>query len=551
MFLGSVHINNFALAADNTNSKKTDNTVVGQTPSFDLPSLKMVWNVKDGSKESRPVEKGTEKKTWATACGSLGKSLMAGQGPWGMGVFSSFSCWIDDKKTSGSTKAKSWVLEYIETEEFVSLKLSDADSRQITEVKFAPSPYTAYFFGDKEFVDLLALKILDGMPVLGYLPKNSFSVDGTFTGRYPRTLPKVGRKTAVTPPPKNLTAYRLSPSKGQTGIYLAEVVGAIFQESLDPEVPSDRQNSQKMEKQKEPVVHWRANEELLQANKDSAVWFHTDAGRNQMGADLQVSIDQVQKVLSVAADEGMLSSVLRGLKKGFVATTASGYVGLRYGPQILSGDNLLEKTAFLGVIAEVRGGPLEGVRFYYDKLPKRVMEQEGFETSIEWSRFIIGKSFGLKLSRFVDRIDLTPKLGLWNFHTRLPVDHDADGKVTQVGAFDLDRAMSFSLEAGIEWQSPLYTIRPWYSFDGAGLISKFNSKRVTSSRFGLDTYWIAGPKFKMFGGQFKTALLGFFMFETIGLANSGTDTTLNEGESEITDLSFNTGYAGLGVAVSW
>lgn len=520
-----------------------------QKPNFEPQHLKLVWKIKEGSKDSRPLEKGTESKTWLNACSNLGKSLLIGQGPWGMGVFASFSCWTDDKKISGNPKGKPWTLEYMETDERVSLTLMDADSRVMSEAAFGPSPYTAYFFGDKEFVDLLALKLLDGLPFLGYIAKGALIGEGAFVGRYPRSLPN-GRKRPVVPPPKSLTVYRLSVDKNSS-LYHAQVVGSVSQASLDPESPLEAQVQKKSEKAKEPMVHWRANEELIQSNKDSFVWFHNEAGRNRMAPDLQLAIDQIQKVLAEAADEGMLTNMLRGLKKSIIATTASGYVGVRYGPQVLPGDDLLGKTSFFGLLAEVRGGPLEGVRFYYDKLPLKAVEQDGFETSIEWSRLVVGKSFGLKLNRFADRVEITPKLGLWNFHTKLPVNYDADGKVTKVGVFDLDRAMSFSLEMGVEWNSPVYVIRPWYSFDGAGLISKINSKRVTSNRFGLDTYWTAGPKFRILGNQFKTAWLGFFIYETIGLTNNDSDVALGEGESIITDLSFTTGYAGLGVAVSW
>jgi hypothetical protein len=266
---------------------------------------------------------------------------------------------------------------------------------------------------------------------------------------------------------------------------------------------------------------------------------------------MQLAIDQAQRLLAEAAAEGVLSNVLRGLRKGIIATTSTGYVGVRYGPQILPGDPLLAKTAFFSLISEVRGGPLAGVRVYYEKVPMTTLEQDGIETSIAWGRFIVGKSFGLTLSRFADRIDLTPKLGLWNFNAKLPTDVDESGQVMKVGTFDLDRAMSFALEAGVEWSTSWYAIRPWYSFDGGAALSKVSKKHVTSNRVGLDSYWTAGPEFTMFRIPFKTTWLLFALYETIGLTNTDPKTELEDGDSEITAISFSSGYTGAGVAISW
>ena len=520
----------------------------------DFEELKIVWNLKDNTTESDPIEQKTENKTWLAACNTLGKSMSAGQGPWGLGVFSSYSCWLDDKKiSSGPAKNKAWILEYKETEENVFLVLSDSDHRKMAEVIMAPSRSTSYFFADREFCDLMAMKLLDGMPTIGVLSKGAISGDGAFKSRYPYANAKGGRKFPLIYPPKNIVGYKLYVDP-TSGVFSADTLGAAAQKTVDPEVvANDKDKSaKKIEKPSaEPFIHWQATEELSANDKEQSIWFHNQAGRNKRSAEIQPAIDQAQKILAEAAEDGVLSSVLRGLRKGILATTASGYVGLRYGPQVLPGDPLLAKTAFFGVIGEVRGGPLAGLRLYYDKVPMTTVQQNGVETSIAWGRFIVGKSFGLNLSKFVDRIDITPKLGLWNFHAKLPTDYDTSGQVTKAGAFDLDRAMSFALEAGVEWSSSWYAIRPWYSFDGAAAISKVNKKRVTSNRVGLDSYWTAGPKFSVFKVPFKTTWLLFAVYETIGLTNTDPKTELEDGESEITGITFSSGYTGAGVAISW
>lgn len=521
---------------------------------IDFEELKIVWKLKDNTTNSDPIDQKTESKTWLAACNVLGKSMFEGQGPWGLGVFSSYSCWLDEKKiSSGPTKNKTWTLEYKETDENVFLVLSDPDHRKIAEVIMAPSKWTTYFFADREFCDLMAMKLLDGMPAIGVLSKGAISSGGAFKSRYPYANVKGGRKFPLVLPPKNIAAYKLFVDPA-TGVFSAETVGAAVLKSVDPETLLNDKTKATNKQEKptsEAFVHWQATEELVSSNKDHAAFLHNQNGRNRRSADIQPAIDAAQKILDTAAEGGVLSSVLRGLRKGILATTASGYVGVRYGPQILPGDPLLAKTAFLGLIGEVRGGPVGGLRFYYDKVPMTTVSQNEIETSIAWGRFIVGKSFGLNLSKFIDRIDITPKLGLWNFHAKLPIEADESGQVIKAGAFDLDNAMSLALEAGIEWSSSWYSIRPWYSFDGAGAISKVNKKRVTSNRIGLDSYWTAGPKFSLFSIPFKTTWLLFAVYETIGLTNNDPKSDLEDGESEITAIKFSSGYAGAGVAISW
>lgn len=529
-------------------------SVASTRQEIDFEELKIVWNLKDNTSESDPIDQKTENKTWLTACNVLGKSMSAGQGPWDLGVFSSYSCWLDEKKiSSGPAKNKSWILEYRETQENVFIVLSDPDHRKIAEVIMAPSRWTTYFFADREFCDLMAMKLLDGMPAIGVLRKGTVSNDGTFKSRYPYANTKGGRKFPLVLPPKNIVAYKLFVDSA-SGFFSAETYGSAAQKSVDPEtVVSGKDKSAKKQEKSlgEPSIHWLANEELIETNREQDVFFQNQTGRNRRSADIQPAIDKAQKILDEAAEGGILSSVLRGLKKGILATTASGYVGLRYGPQILPGDPLLAKTAFLGLIGEIRGGPVAGLRFYYDKVPMTTVVQNGIETSIAWGRFIVGRSFGLNLSKFVDRVDITPKLGLWNFHAKLPIEFDEAGQVSKAGSFDLANAVSLALEAGIEWSSSWYSVRPWYSIDAAGAISKVNKKRVTSNRVGLDSYWTAGPKFSVLKVPFKTTWLLFAVYETIGLTNNDPKTVLDDGESEITAIKFSSGYAGAGVAISW
>lgn len=300
------------------------------------------------------------------------------------------------------------------------------------------------------------------------------------------------------------------------------------------------------------IVKWKVTPSDPQSfSGRTGVWSHSKQGRGTLAKVAKGEVALAIKKLVEAGESGMLQDYMDGITRdSLMGQFAGGYVGVRYGKQLFRNDKLLAKTTFLGIVGEVRAGFLEGFRFYYDKLPNAKETQNGFETSIEWSRIIVGRSFGLNLTSLVDRIEITPKLGVWNFDSTMALTKSADNEVTSVGRFTLSRAFSFALEAGAEWYSPKYALRLWYGFDGAAAISKVGSKRVTSNRMGIETIWKAGPRFRMFGHGFGTALLAFYMYESINLTDT-SEPTANEDEAAITGVGFSSGYLGLGLALSW
>lgn len=495
--------------------------------------VKIVWNLKDSDAESTAVSKKETKPAWTKACTNLGKSLSVGKGPWGFGVFQSYSCWIDDEKiTTTETPASAWTFNYTESKDAVLFTIMDESGVKQGERSIAASPHSVYFFQDLEFADLVALTTMDSLPYFGYLPKGSLSSGKPIRGRAPYLAPKTKRRFGAVSPPKELTAYGLEKSR-TNNVFMPDVKGTLNQSS-----------------KKGTSVTWKADPSVIQANESEGLWIHVNDGRNSMKAAIEPVLTKAQEELNRLHDEGLFSSALGGFKKGLLSTAASGYLGLRYGSQILQGDPLLKSTHFYGLLSEIRGGPLEGIRLYYDHLFERHADQNGFDTSIFWNRFIVGKSFGLDLKRFIDRIDITPKIGVWNFNATLPAEYNSDSEVIDVGRFKLSNALSASLELGLEWSSSWYTIRPWYSLDAAGFLSVVKSASVTSNRFGFDTYWTAGPTFKLSKTNFKTAWLAFIIYEAITLADAKQSDVAEE-ETKINGVTVQSAYAGGGIAVSW
>jgi hypothetical protein len=516
---------------------------------FEPPPLRIVWEREKGFKESESNRKRSE-NLWVKACGNLAKGLLIGKGPWAMGIFKSVSCYVGDQLVAGRNVPDYWTLTYLENDKETTLTVRQPGSSKLdaAKISFRSSNYAMQFFLDQGFVDLVALRILNELPVMGWVPKGVLASELTRKSRSIYVPPSGSRLYKMAQPPENLILYA---AELRNSFLMPEIRGqAVRIAMVEPEPISTAEqvkNAQKKKVTKEYSLTWKFDAPSRVVNSKQGAWVHDARGAGSLITELDEAIKDAADQLNTAIDEGLLSRLLKGLK----ASAASGYVGIRYGSQVLSGDPLIKETAFFGLVAEVRGGPIEGFRYYWDKVPARKQVVDGLDTNIEWSRQIIGKSFGLSLSRFVDRIDITPKIGVWSFNAKLVDSYNDDGTAATVGHFKIANGMSFSLEAGAEWLSNWYTIRPWYSYDYANAINSVTNKKVTSSRIGFDTYWTAGPVFKVFGMPLKTALMGFFIYESISLSSSNGNPTLSEGEREIVEVTFSGAYAGAGLAISW
>ena len=237
-----------------------------------------------------------------------------------------------------------------------------------------------------------------------------------------------------------------------------------------------------------------------------------------------------------------------------------GFIGARYGQQILTGNKLLELTNFIGLLFELRSGPLSGLQYYYDVLPPTTYQETSVtdvsvDSSISWTRHVLGYTFRFPFPWLIDRVTLTPKLGLWSLEAKIPGPRDDVGRVSELREFEIENAISLGIEAGMELLASRFLLRPWAGID-SGYSPVDDSKRVTSRRVGLDTY-LAGPRLGILGSTGRFAFLGFLFVENVTLTSDnavGTEAEANEDGVKLTTarrIEYNAGYAGLGLALSW
>ncbi len=487
-------------------------------------------------------------------CPIIGNSLRVGRGPWGVGIFRNFSCMHDGKVIFGKARKKRWSLRITQKPKEVEISLFNelTNETPVARLQFEATEDSFRFFEDTGFVDIVALALLEQLPFKGWIGPNDIQSDSDrLMRRAPRTGRSMERVFELPPPDQELILYEVR-YRSDGGIWRSNVVGRATLADVKEPSPRERRKIKGRKRfENAGQAEWSLSE--VQNEGFRGAWVHGASGPRSQSASFDKILVSANQKLIEASSNGDLDNFLKGgynfLTSALLDTAASGYVGLRYGKQVLAGDELLGKTSFFGLLVEMRGGPLEGLRVYYDKMPQVKNINNGFETQISWSRVILGKSWGWSPGFLVDRLDVTPKIGMWSLSATLPTAFAEDGITPlAVQTFATEKALGLAIEGGVEWLSTWYLLRAWGAFDTALNFGRIGAAGVTSQRFGIDGYLTAGPEIRIFGVPFKTALLGFFLFESIELSQNPDEENL---EDQIVGIGYQGGYAGVGGVLSW
>jgi hypothetical protein len=201
---------------------------------------------------------------------------------------------------------------------------------------------------------------------------------------------------------------------------------------------------------------------------------------------------------------------------GLSSSTAAAYLGARYGLSLAARDApLTPKLGLFGLMAELRGGWLEGLRFYWDYVPVVRDTSEGESLKLGWKRLVLGWAFEFEMPALVDRIHLTPKLGHYSMTARMITSRDAAGKpVTR--ELSIAGATGAGLELDVELGGFFYILRGWAARDVplSSLTGGGEQKTVTSTRLGLDLF-LKGGGFPLLGRSASLTYLLFAMNESL------------------------------------
>lgn len=224
---------------------------------------------------------------------------------------------------------------------------------------------------------------------------------------------------------------------------------------------------------------------------------------------------------------------------------SSSFAGIRYGYNVTSGDEIIANSNFISALIEIRSGPLDGLRYFYDISPeaKRSISGSDNQESFSWSRGSLGWSFAYEPEGFLGiiapKIDLVPRVGLMDLNADLYVTASS---LNEVLNFSTKNSLSTGFELGIEHELNRFRTRLWLQSDIAGFIQVKGSDSIRSIKAGIDlTYDMT----KIY--MFDLTLLTFANLESITF----TKTSLDSEQTNISSLSYNLSFIGLGLLISW
>jgi hypothetical protein len=506
-------------------------------------------------KESRSGKDSSErqkasKSSWVNGCRELGKTLGPQSNPWVYGVFDSFFCELNSKVVFGKKAKAQFSIEIVDSKSKMTISLFQHLGKRSSKTLLAQFNLDSTqnlhtFLQDKEFVDLLALSILESMPAAGLVSAESERLKGDKLFVRPlRKEQSANLKYNYPGLPAELIFFELRWDK-KASLWKSNVVGYG-----------------KLASTKKEPAHYQLDDNVQNAIKSGSVFLHSSEGPVKASERWSAPLNDAVKDLDKVVSSGKFSDFMKGIELDMLdtllSTAASGYVGFKYGVQVLPTYGelglLLGKTRIVSVLVEIRSGPAKGLRYYYDLLPETkaaVTLTDGIrdEQYIGFARHILGYSFGLDFDSFIDRVTVDPKLGLWTFNARLPVQLSEDGSVARLGDFNLGSTYSIAIEFGLENISDWYVIRTWAGMDTGYSLVKTGGK-ISSYRFGIDAFLTAGPEIPFFGTALKTTWVLFYVFDHLDI-RSQESFQLGVGEEVIKGLEYDAAYAGAGVALSW
>ncbi|MGE0174163.1 MAG: hypothetical protein AB7T49_15305 [Oligoflexales bacterium] len=457
------------------------------------------------------------KKEWVKACQRLGDMMQIYSGPWGYGVFKTYSCYLKDKLVAGTpVKTVNWRVEVnaLKPEIEVIVSHRTKSGRFIEEGKTWIPTHLQFLkiIQDKKVAEVLTLDIMNSLPFARVLKsseieKREFKLEDEI-------------KATALVPPDSFLVFRLRYSE-KYNKWIPTPVGEA-KSSGPPKASKTGQTYEYFIEITEPM------------DLTASYWLQAKAGRGQ-------DQDKITKVLDQNLSRYGIS--IFDFKDMLLDTLASGYAGIRYGVPMARGDPLIGQVPLVGILTEVRGGPLSGLRWYWDFTPKVEVLVDDQVSKLKWSRFSFGWSVGLNFEdSFVNRIDVVPKIGLIDFEgTFIAPD---TGLGTLPVEFNLKNQTNLGVEGGIETAAPWFLARIWGSWDKGGILGS-KGEYVTFLRGGLDTYW---DLFNL-GRTLECSVLVFAVAEKLTVAKEPT--VLEDEETKVLGLSYNQAFLGLGLTVAW
>lgn len=263
------------------------------------------------------------------------------------------------------------------------------------------------------------------------------------------------------------------------------------------------------------------------------------------GSDSQSGIEGLahfkrdRKEFSSNVDE-LLKSRIRLDFLGVLTSMRMGYSGFRFASPIGGGSGAFLAASSAGILTELRGGLLSGVRIYYDWVPKVDVKVQTGSESLSMSKLQLGYAYGFPInSTIINWFDVMPKLGINSVNYE--VNTRADFSPPSTYTFKINNAAAVGLELGVERRNEQLTARAWlFSNYSLGVSQLENNNKASILKFGLDLFRDVGEF-----SAVKVAALTFLYRETTTIEKAA------KADQAASSLRFNAMLAGAGLVLSW
>jgi len=234
---------------------------------------------------------------------------------------------------------------------------------------------------------------------------------------------------------------------------------------------------------------------------------------------------------------------MEGMLSGIGKKTAAGYVGLRYGLSLADeSSGLMSDVSVIGLLLEMRSPPIDGLRFYWDYVPRVSNVENTKELHAEWSRVTFAWAFAFPVPMVVDTVHVTPKIGSYTLDTRLPVSTIGEETVTR--DLKISSALGLGLEIDAEIARYFYIVRGWAAHDISGRdIGLDQDESIISTRIGIDAF-VKGGGFTLFGARLSLQWLLYATAEELELSGRSE-------ESGSFSVKVSIPHAGAGISLGW
>lgn len=460
-------------------------------------------------------------KNAKSICKKLKKNLAPKTSPYGFGLISSLSCYLNKKWVGGKKKRKPfWRLDVNSEKSGIRLTLRrKVKKKYVVERKITlDSTEWLRLMGVDAGNRLFSAIVTDMFPFVGRVTLDSL-------GRkvHSHLMPTSDRAFLPSPPPKIGVISLVKPLAKAKALQIETVSEATFDEGED--VGSFEWVFSE-EEQIELGNHWLA------------------LPRSRLPQYLE-SLERLLMMEKASLSDGRRLSQSRPHE----GVLFGGYLGVRYGMALTNDkEDLLAKSRMYGILGQIRSGWFEGVSFYYDVHPRIESPAFGSTAHLEWSRALIG--YGLSIDAQVHQLfdlsfNVNPRLGVWKLDARLPYTNPFDN-TRSMRVSSLKNAFSLGVDFSSEFLTPIFVTRLFGSYDRT-------MSSVSSLRYGVDLL-IDGPTIVKPNTNVSFSL--FFMSEEMVLLESEdvvleTDAPFDPRGTEEVDIEIKFNFTGLGIGVSW